>query len=465
MKTRILRCALLVLTLHAACAAEHGGAAVSPSPAVPGLPTSDVYTVTVNGISVWTERFRTHFDVGKFPEWFVEPHTRIQQEIHLAGFTCGGRVEVAVRVARPFAHAAVRPGSRHISTRVTGSTFTFTMAGPDNLVVAIDTLPPLFLFAGPPATGTPARRGPGIHYFGPGVHHPGYITLRDGESVYIAPGAIVYGGIRARGARHIRVTGRGILDGAGTFSSMVLVEDSHDVLFDGVMIRNGEGWTNTLVNCDSVRYTNARVLSFGPGCDGIDPLNCRHVAITGCFLRCTDDCIAVKAPHPGENVNDVLVSGNTMIGYAFSDGATIGFETNADSVSNVTVRDCDVLLARGGSRVDGHSAFSIICDGPSVISNVVFENIRVEESELKLFELNITDGTKYGTGPPGHIENILVKDVAWTPGGPVILRGFDDAHRVRNVTFENCTVAGKPLRDQGSSVMRVGGYVDNLIVR
>jgi hypothetical protein len=42
----------------------------------------------------------------------------------------------------------------------------------------------------------------------------------------------------------------------------------------------------------------------------------------------------------------------------------------------------------------GPAAFSIICDGPAWISDVLFEDIRVEERVEKLFEINITDGTK-----------------------------------------------------------------------
>jgi hypothetical protein len=153
-----------------------------------------------------------------------------------------------------------------------------------------------------------------------------------------------------------------------------------------------------------------------------------------------------------------------MIGFAFSDGVTIGFETNAKSVSNITVRNCDVILARGGSRVEGHSGFSIICDGPAVISNVLYENIRVEKSELKLFELNITDGTKYGIGPPGHIKNITLKDISWGHAGPIILKGWDENHRVQKVAFQNCSIAGKPL-DIKNPAMEIGKFVDDVKVR
>ena len=439
--------------------------AVIVYPPIPGLTTSDVYSVKVNNQDVWTEKFRTNMDISKLPDWFIEPHTKVQQEIHQASFSCHGRLQVFIRVPNGIKKVSIHPLSRGIKPNVSENVLTFSLPGPDNLYIEIDTLPPLFIFANPIEDEKISAEAPGVHYFGPGVHRPGYITLKDNETVYIAAGAIVYGGIRANGVHNICVTGRGILDGGFEFKQMVLVQNCKDVHFEGVMIRNGDGWTNTLVNCERLRYDHVKVLSFGPGGDGIDPLNSRNILISNCFLRCTDDCIAIKAPAPDQVVNDVVVADNTMLGFAFSDGVTIGFETDAVSISNITVHNCDVILACGGSRVDGHSGFSIICDGPAAISHVLYENIRVEKSEIKLFELTITDGTKYGVGPPGHIKDITLKNISWAHEGPIVLKGFDENHRVQKITFNNCTVADKPLRDIKSTVMHIGSFVDDVVVK
>ena len=154
-----------------------------------------------------------------------------------------------------------------------------------------------------------------------------------------------------------------------------------------------------------------------------------------------------------------------MIGYAFSDGVTIGFETNGPSISDVTVRNCDILIARGGSRVDGHSAFSIICDGPAIIHDILYEDIRVEERVLKLFELHITDGTKYGINPPGNIRDIYLKNISWASSKPIILKGFDESHSVENITFEDCVIANETLNDTGNEVFEIGDFVDQVYFR
>ncbi|MCK5469753.1 MAG: hypothetical protein KAI99_14635, partial [Cyclobacteriaceae bacterium] len=289
--------------------------------------------------------------------------------------------------------------------------------------------------------------------------------LNDNDILYIAGGAIVYGGIRLQGSSNVKVLGRGILDGNYQYKRMVFLEDGADIEFNGIIIRNGKGWTNTVVNCENVLYENIKVISFGNSGDGINPVGSRNITINNCMLRCTDDCIAIKSPDSTRVIKNIKITNNTLIGYAFADGVTIGFETNGPVIQDVTVSNCDVLMANGGSMVDGHSAFSIICDGPSEISNIRYENIRVEDAELKLFELHITEGAFYGINPPGNIRDVYLKDIQWSIKRPVVLKGLNDAHKVENITFENCSIKGEKITNANDTLFQVNDYVSNLIFK
>jgi polygalacturonase len=302
-----------------------------------------------------------------------------------------------------------------------------------------------------------------VVYFGPGVHRPGPITLKDNQTLYLAGGAVVYGAINGS-PRHAKVLGRGILDGEYK-QRLVQLNKASDVRFEGVILRNGRSWQNTLTECDNITYENVKVISFGNSGDGINPVGSRDVTIRNCFLRCTDDCIAIKAPGKTQTVERIHVLDNTLIGYAFGDGVTIGFETNGPYIRNVLVKNCDILIARGGNRVDGHSAFSIICDGPAWITDIRYEDVRVEAEVLNLFELNVTDGTKYQNDPPGHIRDIYLKDVRWAADRPIVLKGFDAQHLVETVTFDNCSVAGKPLRSTADASFQVNDHVRDLTLQ
>lgn len=429
-------------------------------PSDPALATSDLYTVTVNGQSVWTEKYRTDIALDSLPEWFTsEPYTQEQQELHISNFSCTGPIHVRIEIGQKINQAAIRPVSRKIKKSVHDRVLEFILPGPDKLYIEINNLPPLCFFANPAEFEIPDKNNPHLHYFGPGIHQPGLITLKDNDELYIAGGAVLYGGIRIDGASNIRVTGRGILDGGFRYRRMVYLKDASHVSINGIIIRNGRGWTNTLVNCSDVTYRNVKVLGFGPSSDGINPLGSKQVTIDSCFLRCTDDCIAIKSPDPSDSVYDIQVINNTMIGYAFSDGVTIGFETNGPEISDVTVRNCDILIARGGSRVDGHSAFSIICDGPAEIHNITYEDIHVEERVYKLFELQVTDGTKYGINPPGHIRDVYLKNVSWAALAPIILKGYDTGYGINNVTFENCYIQNKKLTEAWDAVFEMNHFV------
>jgi polygalacturonase len=270
------------------------------------------------------------------------------------------------------------------------------------------------------------------------------MILEDDTQVYLAQGAIVYGGFRGS-PKNARIYGRGILDGSRLKERMVHFTGASNLVVEGIIMRGGNGWQNTLQNCDRITYRNVKVLSFGPSGDGINPVNSRDVLIEDCFFRCSDDCIAIKAPGKGANVSGITIQNCIMAGYGLSDGVTVGYELVADAVENIIVRDCDILCARGGTRAGRHSAFSIICDGSATVRNVLFENIRVEENVPQLFELNVTHAQHYTRTSPGRIQNVRLRNIRWQTALPILLLGQDDEHRVEDVLFENCLVAGQSL--------------------
>jgi hypothetical protein len=281
------------------------------------------------------------------------------------------------------------------------------------------------------------------------------MDLHDGETIYLAHGAYVYGGIRG-GPRGARVLGRGVLDGACLErpDRPLALTDARDVLIEGITVRNGPGWTCKVLGGERITFRNVKVLSFGRNGDGIDPVSCRDVLIEDCFFRCADDCIAAKLEQrPGRpaDLSGLTVRGCVLGGWLFADGFTIGFADVPAAVRDVLVQDCDVLYARGNSGVEGHSAFSIILTGPTEVSNVRFENIRVEADVRKNLELTATGHTgKYFTPEQqrvegGRIRGVHLKDIEWAAERPIILRGHDAGHLVEDVTFENCRVAGREL--------------------
>jgi hypothetical protein len=380
--------------------------------------------------------------------------------VNIAAFVCTQPCKLAIHLREPARTLTVRP--KHARIAVTGKDRDWTLAlpGPCKLYVEIESLPPLLIFADPPEPKVeldPTK----VRVFGPGVHTPGLITLKDNDQVYLAPGAVVYGGLRGS-PRHAKVFGRGILDGSKLDASMVRLEGASHVLVEGILMRCGKNWQNTLQDCDDITYRNVKILSFVPYGDGIDPVCSRNIRIEDCFFRCSDDCIAVKAMRGGPAVTGITVQDCVMAGYNFSDGFTIGYETHTESITGITVKNCDILYARGATKAGEHSAFSIICDGPATVRDVTFEDIRIEENVTRLFELNVTDGAFYTKAPPGRIRNVRLKNIQWERACPIMLTGHNAEHLVEDVVFEGCQVAGKPL---SSAQIQANEFVKGIVVR
>ena len=425
-------------------------------PAPPGLITSPDFTVIVNDTPVWVEKIGSKLQ--SFDYYLYGG--REMEDLNVANFCCSGSLTIKITASAAIDSFIIRPKSRDIKAKVSGRDITFTVSGPQKLYIEINDLPHLAIFANPLEVNPPEKGNKDVVYFGPGTYNPGQIDLQSNQIIYIAGGALVNANIRGRNLNNVKILGRGILQGN------VRISGTSDLEVDGIFIRNTRGWTNTLTNCHNSSYRNVKVFSYEAvyGVDGINPVSCINFTIDDCFMRCRDDCIAIKSMDPKLKVDSILVTNCVMVGWACSDGVTIGFELNGSPVENVLVKNCDILYARSGGGTGGHSGFSIVCDGPAWIQNIRYEDIRVEEQiEFKNLEFIVTNGTIYGDDPPGHIKGVYLKNVQWeNQCKPFILSGFSSDNLVEDITFDNCKVGKKILTSSHDACFMVNFSVRNI---
>ena len=436
---------------------SHALMAVTPK-GPPGLVTCSNLTLEVNGAPVWVEHLVKACPPDA-PDWF-RYNTSNSLAVNIASFACTNPGTLTLHLEQPVKALTVRPKGLRVAVTGKDRDWSLALPGPCKLYVEAESSSPLLIFADPPEDNPPADPNK-ARIFGPGVHHPGLITLEDNAQVYLAPGAVVYGGLRGK-PRNAKVFGRGILDGRELNSSMVRLDGASNVVVEGIIMRCGKAWQNTLQNCDNITYRDVKVLSFVPYGDGIDPVCSRNIRIESCFFRCSDDCIAVKAMRGGPKVSGITVQDCIMAGYNFSDGFTIGYEAVTEVIEGITVKNCDILYARGATKAGQHSAFSIICDGPAAVRNVTFEDIRVEENITRMFELNVTDGAFYSQAPPGRIQGVRLKNISWEKAYPILITGHNAEHLVEDVVFEGCQVAGVPL---SATQIRTNAFTKGIVVR
>jgi hypothetical protein len=425
-------------------------------PAPPGLITSPDFTVKADGEPVWVEKIGSNVHTAKYALY-----GGIEMEyLNVASFSCSGKVNLTITASSDIDSFIIRPKNRNVKANVNGRDLTFAISGPQKLYIEVNGLPHMAIFANPIEVNPPKPGHPGVVYFAPGVHDPKTITLKSNQTVYIAGGAIVNANIRGSNIQNVKIAGRGSLQGNVKISGATNLE------VEGIFIRNTEGWSNTLTDCHHSIYKNVKVFGYEAiySVDGINPVSCKDFTIDDCFMRCRDDCVAIKSIDYKLSVDSIRVMNSLMVGWANSDGVTIGFELNGGPVQNILVKNCDVLYARGNGRTGGHSAFSIVSDGPARVQNIRYEDIRIEEHvEFKNLEMIISDGKLYGNDPPGHISGVYLKNIQWENGSkPFILAGFSKSNAIENITFDHCTVGGKKINGTGDAIFKITPFVKGI---
>ena len=344
---------------------------VIPYPFPPGMPESVDCEVKVDGTPVFVHR---------------------TEVADVALFAVRGACEVRVTWNRDIESAVVRPLSRHIEPRIEGRTVCFTVDGPGHLCLEVndDISRPLFLFVDPPETDVPAPGVEGVRYFEGGrIHEVGELRVADGETVYLAPGAVLHGIVRADGASGIRIRGRGILDGRvrEEKTRFVEVKNCAGVELRDVLVLGSFGWTVVPWGCRDVRLCNTKIFSWRANDDGLDICSCRDVVVEDCFFRTLDDCIAVKAPR-GDRSHDADVDGVRIRRSVFwnaewGNAMEIGFELRTARIGDIVWEDCDII------RVERGAVFSVHNGDWAEVEDVRFENIRVEDARDKLLDLHV----------------------------------------------------------------------------
>ena len=432
-------------------------------------------------------------------------HQRQIEQTELCGmvrFAFAGSATVSVTAARDFKEVKIRPLSRNVAFCRKGRTVTFDITRPGGYSVEFDGYHNnLHVFADAAAEQAPP---PNAIVFGPGFHDIGIKELKSGDTVYLDPGAVVYGGFHASDASNIAILGRGIIDMSRVKEKILFAAsgDGHEavknakrwhnlefrncrnVKIDGVVIRDSLLYNIAMWGCEDVAISGVKIIGqWRFNTDGIDLHNCRRARVSDCFARTFDDTFCFKAHEGYGNCEDCTfercVAWNDW-GKAFE----VGVECRAEHLRRLVFRDCDCIHAVGW-------AIDVTNVDYGRVSDVLFDNIRIERddpmpaTQLQKADDSPFDATKGLGDPPrlflasvnfhheyskenggkwnggGFIDGVTVRNVSVTTDGRkqlVQTRAIDATHRPENVTFEDLTVDGKPVSGADGVVLNVGDH-------
>jgi hypothetical protein len=453
-----------------------------------GEAASDDFSVRIDGQPVFVYLAR----VSAMPVNQVWPgYQRPMDQTELASFAyfdMNSPVQVEITSRKPIEQVTLRPLSYGIQAHVTGQTISFRLERPCQVVVEVnDWHNALHLFANPPETAQPAPDEPNVRFFGPGVHEAGVITLHTDETLYIAGGAVVYGRVYAEQADHVRILGRGILDASklqredGGGAMLTLRECAHAQI-EGIILRDPHVWTVMPAGCRDVHISNIKLVGLWRyNADGIDVVNSQDVLVEDCFVRSFDDSLVVKGldhydPYTrfGSGVRNVVWR-NCVVWNDWGRGLEIGAETQAPAMEDLLFENCDVIHFV-------HRAMDIQHGDRALVRNVRFDDIRVEEpiiegakiaeetynpADLGFLAELIIYFTMWNKDPErGRIEAVLFKDVQVLTPSTLLTNivGYDAAHGVSDVTFQNLTWQGRRVTQLEPALFTLNEFTQGIRV-
>jgi hypothetical protein len=439
-------------------------------PAPKGIPASGDYTVDVGGRPVF---------VATAPVYHNPPAS-------FAGFDFQGSADVTISSTRPVQSAKILPSALAIKPVIDGGKIHFTLTHPCNLTIEIngDPATALHLSANPLETNAPKPGDRGVIYFGPGVHEVATMDLRDGATVYLAGGAVVravlppeekplgasdWAGqrtyrpfIAAMGTKNLRIYGRGIIDCSRLpwhSRNVLALLKTMNVTIEGVTFIDSPCWTVMVGFSSNVHIRNIKEICARENSDGIDICNSQNVSVDDCFLRNDDDeiCVKTPAPFPFSEAKNIAVR-NCVIWNDRARALGITSETRRN-IDNVLFQNCDVI--HDFSTAGDCAALAVIIDDSGTVSNVRFENIRLEDVKTKLLFCWIGKERWGQDSERGHLKNVTFKNITVTGNNfPVSeFSGFDEDHLVDGVTLDHVVIQGQPLSDTQQGKISINSYV------
>ena len=492
-----------------------GGSTVSGCevfPDLPGAERSSLYSVTVNGSPLFVEK------MSKF-----SPQMQVHYA-HCA-MTDSSDMDIEVAVSGGFNSYTLSPRSRQLAISQNGDTISFS-SGPNYLILQVDSNELLFILLDPPEANPPrlgdanvknladyavdntgatlvtsqiqsaidaaSGAAQNILYVPPGRYTVGELWLRSDMTMYLAGGALLYGsgstgdfntgrgGINIEGCSHgmirmyqisnTQLLGRGVIDGNGlairaqndTKVNLLKIEESSDILVDGILVRDSSFWNTLIYRSDGVTIQDYKMINCRPNqdwnnTDGVDFDESTNGVLYNAFLYTGDDSMATKNEEPAGTVNTSNIVHERVVAYSNSVGCKIGTKSMGQSMDGVVFRDIDVVAAGRALTMEGYDT--------AAITNTTFEDIRVESAGI-FIKLALDEPPDWRNAANQSVyQDTYFTNVSSDQNRTIILHGRSGTSgTIDGVHFTNLTIQGNPVTSQtdGDASWNIANGVTNI---
>jgi hypothetical protein len=343
-------------------------------------------------------------------------------------------------------YCAVLPASKQISTRKTNKSIEFDIDKPGHYSVEFEKgvyiEHPLLIFANPMETNIPDEGDKNVIYFGPGYHDIGEnYNIPSGKTVYIHGEAYIKGQFYSSNSKNITIKGRGILSGedfaARTANHMITMDNSNNITIDGITIIHAPRFKITLKGSNHV-VRNVKMMGWWFSTDGTS--TGENTLIEDCFFKVNDD--AVKLYSSNTHVQNCVI-------WQLENGAPFMISWNGSrDFGNCYVKNIDIIRVEHEWDNENLAVICAVHGGKANISSFVFDNIRIDNSQWRVFHL-VTRPNRWGRWYPdeGSLSDMTFRNIQFngTPRIKNLIMGHDLQHPVYNMTFENLTISGERI--------------------
>lgn len=393
--------------------------------------------------------------------------------------------EIVIKPQFSFTSVKILPVMLGITPQVTNGKISFTVSKtPQYITLIFDdnyvSGNVLHLFADTINPYTPSE-DENVIYFPAGFHDVRCdgraLEVAAGTTVYLEPGAVVYGGIRAVG-EDIRIFGGGMITVDGECSSIALdMAECHNFEISGITIHTHakNGWNAHLYLCENGHIDNLKILSTTYACtDGLDISNGRDITVRNSFIRSCDDSISIKGFDRNLACEKILFDGMILWNDCNS-SMVVGEESKAIYYNNIAFRNIDVLFSYDDpqyhEQLTERSVMSIVLLDGVECTDILWENVRINKCERLacfVFRDNFWFGTVKGDqSSSGNITGVQLRNIrVFCNSGSrianeILLEGYGSDKVIDDVRFNLVQVMGVEI-DETYPKIRKNEFVKNV---
>lgn len=367
--------------------------------------------------------------------------------------------------------ATIRPRSLGIETLLDGNTIFFALDQPRDLMLEIngDKWKALHLLTNEIDSAAPTEDNDNVWYFGPGINQGSAATMvtdgvnlmvPSGKTVYLAGGAFITLRLNFINVSNAALCGHGfILGPKGGYvhrehGGAIHMSRASNIRVEGVTSLGANGFSLSAGECQDVIVDRYRSFSSAGNGDGIDFFCSSNITIKNCFLRNSDDTIALYSHRwdwYGDSTN-ILIQNCVLlpdVAHAINMG-THGNPQRPETTSNVTIRDIDILYHEE-NQLWYQGCISINAADENLLQDIHIEDVRVERiTRGQLVNIRVMQNSMWTTAPGRGIRNVTFKNVSLDMKdsrivNPSMLLGYDQTRGIESVTFENLRIGAKEI--------------------